>query len=133
MFHVTIDPRRPLLRTRLSGFWSVDTVDHYMSERARAVAMLVARGQRFGVVSDARAFVVQSAEVAARFVERRIPPPPLLVGTAVVVPTVLSKFQARRALGEGPEMFLDPDEAETWIAARIADRHVDVSMCRQVG
>lgn len=108
-----------VLHMCLSGFWSLTTLATYTARLLAEVTRLRVRGEQFDLLSDARAFDIQSKEVAAGFERIARRGAQMHRGrTAVVVATQLSKMQAERAMA-APRLrvFLDPAAARTWLLA----------------
>ncbi|NTS64809.1 hypothetical protein HRV97_06515 [Sphingomonas sp. HHU CXW] len=106
-----------ILHMRLSGFWSLATLATYTARLLAEVTRLRLRGEQFDILSDSRAFDIQSREVAAGFERISRRGAQMHRGcTAVVVATQLSKMQAERAMA-APRLrvFLDPAAARTWL------------------
>lgn len=117
-FAIRFDARTSVLHLTLSGFWTPDTLRDF----ARALLAEVARIQKtrpsFDVLSDSRAFPVQSPEVGQGFTRLMSGSSERNTGRrAIVVASALNKMQAERTLASpNLRVFLDPDEAAAWLA-----------------
>src|SRR5690349_16574789 len=96
MFSLAYDAEAGFIRMTVKGFWTVQMVEALFAELLPMMARLKASGKRVLVLSDAREFPVQTAEVAETF--GRLDPEARRYRErmAMVVGSVLNKMQARR-------------------------------------
>jgi len=117
MYSVTYDPEAGIIRMAVSGFWEVGMVDDLAAELKPALALARASCGQVLVLSDARDFPVQSAEVGMAFGKLEMETGPLRDRMAMVVGSTLAKMQGQRAVaGSVTAFFTSVDEAEAWLA-----------------
>ena len=122
MYSLAYDADAGFIRMMVKGFWTVEMVEALFAELLPLLSELKASGKRVLVLSDAREFPVQSAEVAERF--GRLDPDARRYRErmAMVVGSVLNKMQARRYAVSDIEFFATMEEAEQWLLSP-ADAH----------
>jgi hypothetical protein len=103
----------------VTGFWSTQTVDALSAELLPLLTKAKASGRPVLVLSDAREFPVQSAEVGMAFAMMDAEAAKLRDRLAMVVGSTLNKMQARRAAGSAIEFFTARDEAERWLLSAV--------------
>lgn len=115
MYQIRFDARTRTLRITLSGLWTVEVLRGFGAE-------MMARRQQagdgdFDVLSDSRAFPVQTNDVAQAFTATMNAPIPGLRRIAVVVGSMLNKLQAGRVFtAPHIRVFTDMAAAEAWLA-----------------
>lgn len=117
MYEIEFDAARRLFIVRAEGFWSLGTIAGFSAAALAQGAWARARHGRYAVLADARAFPVQSAEVARAF-EMLVAKSIALSDApyAVVLGSMLAKMQADRVVnGPNCRTFLDLAEAEGWL------------------
>ena len=113
-----IDGRRGLVRTVLAGFFELDDVARYRDARNRAIARLGFPPNRHLTLIDGSTCKVSTQEVIAALQGVIGEPGYRSRRCAMVVPGVLAKMQARRAVQRGDVgMFDTLAAAEEWLLA----------------
>lgn len=117
-YTVTQDKERKLLHMTLVGHWDAAIFDRFEKELRRLVDTLGPPDTRatYGTLVDARAFAVQSQEIAAGFQRLAADQSIVLGRTAALQPGVLAKMQsARMTPGERRRVFGSEVEAVAWL------------------
>jgi hypothetical protein len=122
MFEITTDPRRHLVRIKLSGMMSVDDVaELYRQEHVAIRAMRCPVGQHVLLI-DSTQNELQTQDVIAAF-KGELSRPTRARRIAVVTGQSLSRMQARRLLTDQPGMiFATEAEAEAWLFSEKVDK-----------
>lgn len=116
MYSLRYDAERGFIRMVVQGFWDIPTVEACTAEMLPLLKAARAGGGRALVLSDARDFPVQSAEVGAAFGRMEAVTGHLRDRMAMVVGSTLSKMQGQRTVaGSTTEFFTDIAEAEAWL------------------
>lgn len=117
MYNIEHDPGSNIVNLRLTGFWTLETIDRFTKEFG-ALATGLARAKRpFVVLSDCREYPVQSAEIGEAWSRILGSNPIVTVPYAVVVRSVLNKLQAERALtAPNVRLFTELHDALDWLA-----------------
>jgi hypothetical protein len=118
MYAVSIHPEHQLMKIRVEGFWSMDTMTEYAAELRRASTALVAKsGACRRILVDMSAYPIQSSDVAAGhaaaldYASSR-----LGAAAALVLPSALSRMQAGRVVrSQGHQIFADEKSALNWL------------------
>jgi hypothetical protein len=119
-YTVKKDQEHKLLRMTLAGLWDRETFDGFEKEVRRVVDTLgsAAAKAEYGTLADARAFVVQSPEVAERFQSLAGDDSIMLGRLAMIQPGALATMQHRRmAPGQRRRVFGSEVEAIAWLLA----------------
>jgi len=116
MYTIALDHAHGLLRLKLSGFWTADTVRAFAADQQAAVAKLGCANGNHIVLVDLSGFVIQTQEVVAMckaFIDGAANPSRRL---ALVRGEGLARIQSKRVLGR-PDMaiFGSIAEAEHWL------------------
>lgn len=116
-FTIQIDPALNLVRTRMTGFYSVDDIAAFRAARTREFAKLTCGPNRHLSVTDLREMKIQSQEIVGEFQRLLAEPRYRSHRLAFVVASTLARMQLMRAIGERSDVrcFLDPAEAEAWV------------------
>jgi hypothetical protein len=122
-FEVRFDAKARRLHWTMRGFWTMADVAAFATALRATVEPLGPPPHRYDGLCDSRDFPVQARDVsdALGMIEQ--------VGRAmhegriaIVVGSVTNKLQAQRTLtGDRIRVFLDIDEARTWLAASAAE------------
>ncbi|WP_375392979.1 hypothetical protein [uncultured Sphingomonas sp.] len=123
MFTIEPDERAALLRLKLTGFWTPETVRAFVAALLPAVEQMQRRCPTYSILSDSTEFPVQSPEVGEGFARIMVAGASRTRGrTAIVVSTMLNQFQARRVF-DSPNIrvFRERKEALAWLAETRAD------------
>lgn len=116
MYSVAYDSANGIIRMVVEGFWDVQTVDDFADEMMPMMALAKARSGRVFILSDARKFPVQSAEVGAAFGRSEATMGQLRDRMAMVVGSTLAKMQGERAVaGSSTAFFSSIEDAEAWL------------------
>lgn len=120
MYRIQYDRAVGLIRVIVEGFWDVSTVHAYQAELLPIMELARAERGSVLILSDARNFPVQSAEVAAEFARTPRESDPMWDRLATVMKSTLGKMQGARALaGSGARFFTSMEEAEAWLLTSI--------------
>ncbi|TPG10801.1 hypothetical protein [Sphingomonas oligophenolica] len=115
MFEIVFDEAKRVMRLRLTGFWDAATTARFADEVRAESAAAMTRHDSFDVLSDAREFAVQTADVADRF--RQLAEQGSARRTAIVMTSALAGMQARRSLAiDRVRVFGDMASAQAWLA-----------------
>jgi hypothetical protein len=121
-FTIDIDPRRDVVRIRLSGFFSVDDISRFQTELLLAHKRLSC-GRKGGplTINDISGMMIQSQEVVTRWGAFLADPAHRSRRLAFVVGSSLARMQLQRAIGEREAcVFTDAAAAEKWLFADAA-------------
>lgn len=123
MFTVAHDPASSIVTTCLEGHWTMAEFEDFASEMDKTVRAARERGKPLGLLSDSRAFPVQSQEVATAFAAANAVTQKAFAVSAIVVGSMLGKMQATRTM-DAPDtkLFFDCDEARAWLTQELASR-----------
>ena len=117
MYDISFDERTGLLTMVLTGFWTGNLLKRFADELGEVASEAARRRPDFPVLTDARDFPVQSAEITAglaRIIQEggmRNPG-----RRAAVVGSVLGKLQAERVMTEPHlRVFTEIGEARAWL------------------
>ena len=114
-FSVVADPRRDLIRMRLSGFLTPDHVVQFFQARNEAHTRLRCAPNQHATIADVRDVAIQSQDMVQRFQTILSDPTYRSRRLAIVTPSSLARLQAYRAAGNrDARFFTDMDEAEAW-------------------
>jgi hypothetical protein len=119
MYTIAYDSKDRIIRMSVAGFWSTQTVDALFAELIPLLAKAKATGHPVLVLSDAREFPIQTAEVGEAFARADLEAAKLRDRMAVVVGSTLGKLQARRFTGPKLDFFSTFEEAERWLWAGV--------------
>jgi hypothetical protein len=119
MFSVHLDRTQRLIRVTLEGFWDTSTIERYVAELLPCIKAAREDYDEVLVLSDARNFPVQAADVVAAFREGGgafgIPWDRM----AVVMTSTLAKMQGARTVSDpGTQFFTSVEDAEAWLLKR---------------
>ena len=118
-----IDRARGVVHTVLAGFFELEDVARYRSDRNCAIAQLGCPPNRHLTLIDATACQLSTQEVVAALQGVIGEPGYRSLRCAMVVPGALAKMQARRAVQRGDVgMFETLAAAEHWLMADTAER-----------
>ena len=115
MYNVAYDSDAGIVRMSTTGFWDTQTVTALGAELYPLLVKVKASGRPVLVLSDARDYPVQSAEVGQAFARMDADLAPLRTRLAMVVSSTLNKMQARRAAGDAVGFFTSYEDAEEWL------------------
>jgi hypothetical protein len=115
MYSVEYDSSSGIVRMSVEGFWTRQTVEGLSVELLAVLSKVKASGCPVLVLSDARDFAVQSAEVGEAFAVMDAQAARLRDRLAMVVSSTLGKMQARRAAGSDIGFFDSTEDAEHWL------------------
>jgi len=115
MYSIAYDSEAGIIRMSVAGFWSAQTVEALFAELVPVLAKVKATGRPVLVLSDARQFPIQAAEVGEAFVRNDLEAAKLRDRMAVVVGSTLGKLQARHYTGPKLEFFTSFEDAERWL------------------
>ena len=115
MYSVDYDSQAGIVRMSVEGFWTRQTVEALSIDLLAVLSRVKASGRPVLVLSDAREFPVQSAEVGEAFAVMDAQAAKLRDRLAMVVGSTLGKMQARRAAGSDIGFFDSMEEAEHWL------------------
>lgn len=119
LFEVTADLERRLLRCRLSGRWTRDTVIEYRDAVGQAAERLFAAGikrSQINVLLDAREFKAQSQDVAAFYQEQFNRPNMAVHKVATVASDLVFRLQATRVGAQEQQLFETERDALDWLS-----------------
>lgn len=118
-FDIQVDSARDLVRTRLAGFFTQDTVTRFVADRAAAFRQLRCGPNQHLSLTDVREVQIQSQEIVAAFRAVLADPTYRSKRLAFVTPTSLARMQLLRAINERADgttrCFTDPAAAERWV------------------
>ena len=122
MFTIEADEQAALLRLKLTGFWTAETLRQFVAVLLPAVERMQRGCASYSVLSDSTEFPVQSPELGEGFARIMATGAARTRGrTAILVSTMLNKIQAQRVFrGPNIRIFLDRDEALAWLAEPMA-------------
>lgn len=122
-FDIRIDPARDLVRTRLSGFFTRDTVSGFIVARAEAFRQLRCGPNQHLSLTDVRDLQIQSQEIVAAFHQVLADPTYRSKRLAFITPVSLARMQLLRAISTRADgttrCFNDPAEAERWVLSGV--------------
>lgn len=116
-FEIDVDQDAGVIRTVLRGLWTMDDLAGFSAGMFAAVQEIAPRHPVFGLISDSTLFQVQTLEVSVEFARLaeegnrgRSGP------TAIVVGSMLNKFQAKRMFPDPRvHIFTEYDAAQHWL------------------
>lgn len=113
-----IDRARSLVRITMSGLFTLDDVEGFVRDRAKAHAELRCLPNRHLTLNDVRGMKIQHQEVVAAFQAMLAAPEYRSRRLAFVAGPTLAKSQLMRALsGRDAQCFADVASAERWLFA----------------
>ncbi|MGY4395229.1 hypothetical protein ACVWZA_000390 [Sphingomonas sp. UYAg733] len=116
IFSVDADPSRDLIRIRMSGFFTPDSIKVFLTARRDAHAKLRCGPNEHLTINDLREMKIQSQNVVSQFYSVLADPAYRSRRLAFVVASSLARMQLVRALGSrSAECFTDPAAAEQWL------------------
>lgn len=111
------EPGSNILNLRLTGFWTMATMEQFTEEFVAVMTSLAKSKRPFVVLSDCREYPVQSAEIGEAWSGILGPTPTVTVPYAIVVGSVLNKIQAKRALtAPNVRLFTEMRKASEWLS-----------------
>ena len=121
-FEIAVDERAGIVRLVLRGFWTLADFQAFEAGLSDSVGRARRHHAVIGLFSDSTAFKIQSSEVGDAFARAMGLGDSVHSGpSAIVVGSMLNKFQAERALGSSRvRIFTDFDEAERWVGTELA-------------
>lgn len=116
MYQIEFDEQAAIVTARLSGFWDVAEVERYRDDLNYTVGRLKSGHPRLSMLADGRELSLTTQEVAvafnalagSKYME-------LIDRVAILVSKMLNKLQAERMDGPKIKVFMDEDEAITWL------------------
>ena len=115
-FSIHADPSRDLIRIRMSGFFTIDSIQAFLDARRDAHARLRCGPNEHLTINDLREMKIQSQDVVGKFYSVLADPAYRSRRLAFVVASSLARMQLVRALGSrSAECFTDPLAAEQWL------------------
>ena len=117
LFEVTADYEQRLLRCRLSGRWTLDTVIEYRDAVGKAAERLFAAGihrSQINVLVDAREFKPQAQDVVAFYQEQFNRPDMTANKVATIASDLIFRMQAKRVGAEDQRLFESERDALAW-------------------
>lgn len=115
---ISVDPTLDLVRIRLAGFFTEDTVARFLEDRRVAFKQLRCGRNQHMTLTDVREMSIQSQDVVQSFAEMLSDPLYRSRRLAFIVASTLARTQLKRAVGDrDAEVFLDPVAAEEWVLA----------------
>ena len=118
LFEVNADYEQRLLRCRLSGRWTLDTVIEYRDAVGKAAERLFAAGvkrSQMNVLIDAREFKPQPQDVVAFYQEQFNRPEMAVNKVATVASDLIFRMQAKRVGVEEQRLFESERDALAWL------------------
>lgn len=126
-FVITVDPARDLVRIKLKGFFTPDTLEAFVEARRVAFQQLRCGPNQHLSFTDTREIGIQSQEMVAKFHALLASPAYRSRKLAFVVASSLARMQLMRAIGSrSAQCFTDPAEAEAWLFAEEDERRAAV-------
>lgn len=117
-FTFLVDPARDLIRIKLGGFFTPDSMRTFAAERRAAHKRLRCRPNQHLTLTDVREMAIQSQEVVAQFGAVIADPTYRARRLGFIAASTLTRMQLQRAIsGRHAQVFTDPAEAETWVFA----------------
>jgi hypothetical protein len=110
----------PLLRVKLSGFWTMETFNAYKRDCGVEIEKLVSHHGRFDMLSDCNDFSIQGPDVSAAFEELKAMSDKMPQNRlAVVTGSALGRLQAERLVGNPHSRIFSTEAAALeWLGAR---------------
>lgn len=122
-YELNYDPHSGILRLRLTGFWTEDTMRNFLGVFMPMISRLSLSHPDFMVLSDCRDYPVQSPAIGIAWARVLGADPAVTVPYAVVVGSILNKLQAERALvAPNVRIFTGMDDATAWLEAKRRDQ-----------
>lgn len=116
MFEFQYLADRRILVATTRGFWTEETARDYMAALAREMAAVRRASPRFGMLSDARDFPVQT-EAVMKILAAQSSANDGVRKLAILVSSTLNTMQAQRSFqSDRIKVFKDKDEALAWLA-----------------
>ena len=116
MYQIEFDAQAAIVTARLSGSWDIAEVERYRDELNETVGRLKVGHPRLSMLADARELTLATQEVAAAFNALSGSKYMALIDRiAILVSKMLNKLQAERMEGSKIRVFMDEDEAITWL------------------
>jgi hypothetical protein len=121
-FEIAVDQEAGVIRTVLRGLWTMEDVTAFSAGMFAAVQEIAARHPAFGMISDSTLFQVQRADVSEEFARLAAEGNRGRSGpTAIVVGSMLNKFQAKRMFPDPRvHVFTEHEAAQRWLDKELA-------------
>ena len=122
MYDIVIEPSRRLLRMKITGFWSGETMASFAPEVVAAVKKLGCEPSEHLVLCDVSEAFIQPQEMVIAFQQLIVHAPNPARRIALYTDTPLARMQSKRVVTvrDGVAVFATKAEAEQWLFADYA-------------